>query len=164
MASAKATAQVTATASERADSTAADPKPRILLHPVPLVDSPLAKGLSFGRIAVLLSLLAWRMDSLIADPVSMLRLSLPVVAAIQVVYAVVCVPPAGSAQQLGKKARPGEKKKTEASVNSITVSYHLYIRVERWKLRGPAGLSLNNILLALLLIGNRMDEIQVLDC
>ncbi|TQV94988.1 GPI-anchor biosynthesis protein PIG-F [Cordyceps javanica] len=84
-------------------------RPKILLHPVPVYDSPLAKGVSLGRVAVLLSLLAWGMDGLVADPASALRRALPAVAAVQAVYAALCIPPAGSPVKAAKKPRPGEK-------------------------------------------------------
>lgn len=118
MSSAKTT--TTASASEVA---AADTKSKILLHPVPTYDSPLAKGVSLGRVAVLLSLLAWQMDSLVADPTSTLRRALPAVAGIQAVYAALCIPPAGSSlSKTGKKPRPGEKlKRNDGGANPITV-------------------------------------------
>ncbi|OAA70984.1 GPI biosynthesis protein Pig-F [Akanthomyces lecanii RCEF 1005] len=118
MSSAKTT--TTASASEVA---AVDTKLKILLHPIPVYDSPLAKGVSLGRVAVLLSLLAWQMDNLVADPASALRRALPVVAAIQAVYAALCIPPAGSSlSKTGKKPRPGEKlKKNDGGTNPITV-------------------------------------------
>ncbi|KAJ4155262.1 hypothetical protein LMH87_000518 [Akanthomyces muscarius] len=117
MSSAKTT--TTASASEVA---AVDTKLKILLHPIPVYDSPLAKGVSLGRVAVLLSLLAWQMDNLVADPASALRRALPVVAAIQAVYAALCIPPAGSSlSKTGKKPRPGEKlKKNDGGANPIT--------------------------------------------
>ncbi|EGX95621.1 GPI-anchor biosynthesis protein, putative [Cordyceps militaris CM01] len=99
----------------------ADTRPKILLHPVPIYDSPLAKGVSVGRVAVLLGLLAWGMDSLVADPASALQRALPVVAAVQAVYATLCIPPAGSASRAGKKPRPGEKtKKNDGSTSVIS--------------------------------------------
>ncbi|ATY66142.1 GPI-anchor biosynthesis [Cordyceps militaris] len=108
----------------------ADTRPKILLHPVPIYDSPLAKGVSVGRVAVLLGLLAWGMDSLVADPASALQRALPVVAAVQAVYATLCIPPAGSASRAGKKPRPGEKtKKNDGSTSVISVRFshtHLY--------------------------------------
>lgn len=120
-------------AGSASDASAPDSKPKILLHPVAVVDSPLAKGASLGRVAVLLSLLAWRMDGLVRDPVSTLWVSLPVVAAVQVGYAAVCLPPAGSSA--GKKSRPGEKKKNvEGGSNAVSVCIsnlcqNLYIHI-----------------------------------
>ncbi|KGQ07396.1 Glycosylphosphatidylinositol anchor biosynthesis protein 11 [Beauveria bassiana D1-5] len=102
-------AKTTTTAAAGPGPEAAEAKPKILLHPVPVYDSPLAKGVSVGRVAVLLGLLAWQMDNLVADPVSTLWRALPVVAAVQAVYAVLCIPPAGSPGKAGKKPRPGEK-------------------------------------------------------
>lgn len=138
MSSSKTTTTPPSTA-DAAAAAAADAKPKILLPPVPVHDSPLAKGVSFGRIAVLLGLLAWQMDSLVADPVSTLRTALPAVAAVQLAYAVLCIPPAGSTLSGGagsKKLRPGEKaKKSDAGVNSISVSTHSFLRLQNLQLR-----------------------------
>lgn len=104
-------------------SASPDSKAKIQLHPVPVLDTPLAKGVSLGRVATLLALLAIRMNALIADPVSTLQSALPVVAVIQVAYAAICIPVAGSPLAKGaKKARPGERKKPDASgANPISV-------------------------------------------
>jgi len=95
------------------------------LSPVGVFDTPLAKGISFGRIATLLGLLALRMDALITDPVTTLKTLLPVVAAIQVAYAVLCIPVAGTQlSKASKKARPGERKKADNSgPNPISVRF-----------------------------------------
>lgn len=88
--------------------------PAAVVHPIPVLDTPLAKGVSLARPALLLGLFAARLDALISDPVSTLWSALPVVAAIQAVYAVLCLPGAGS--QLAKparKTRPGERKKND---------------------------------------------------
>jgi phosphatidylinositol glycan class F len=95
------------------------------LSPIPVFDTPLAKGISFGRIATLLGLLALRMDALITDPVLTLKTSLPVVAAIQVAYAVLCIPVAGTqVSKASKKARPGDRKKADTSgPNPVSVCF-----------------------------------------
>ncbi|KAM3441869.1 hypothetical protein MY4824_001283 [Beauveria thailandica] len=119
MSSAKTTTTTAAAASPGPE--AAEAKPKILLHPVPVYDSPLAQGVSVGRVAVLLGLLAWQMDNLIADPASTLSRALPVVAAVQAVYVVLCIPPAGSPGKAGKKPRLGEKaRKNDGGVNPIS--------------------------------------------
>ncbi|XP_044717176.1 GPI biosynthesis protein family pig-F domain-containing protein [Hirsutella rhossiliensis] len=97
-----------------APTTEAKAKAPAAVHPIPVLDTPLAKGLSFARPALLLGLLAARFDALVSDPVSTLWSALPVVAVIQAVYAVLCLPGAGS--QLAKaarKPRPGERKKND---------------------------------------------------
>lgn len=110
---------------------AADSKPKGTMAPVPVFNTPLAKGISFGRVAVLLSLLALRFDALVKDPASTLQTSIPVVALLQVAYAVVCLPVAGSSiSKVGKKARPGEKKKAEGSVpGAIAVSSRVLFKL-----------------------------------
>ncbi|PNY25407.1 Glycosylphosphatidylinositol anchor biosynthesis protein 11 [Tolypocladium capitatum] len=94
----------------------AEPKAKAAIHPVPVFDTPLAKGIAFARPAALLGLLALRFNALVAEPVSTLQSALPVVVAIQAVYAVLCLPVAGSQHaKATKKARPGEKKKSDAT-------------------------------------------------
>lgn len=99
-------------------------KVKAALHPVPVFETSLAKGIAFARPAALLGLLALQFSALVAQPVSTLQSALPVVAAIQAVYAVLCLPVAGSQQgKATKKARPGEKKKSDATgPNPISVS------------------------------------------
>ncbi|OTB09050.1 hypothetical protein M426DRAFT_316343 [Hypoxylon sp. CI-4A] len=63
--------------------------------------------------ALLLSLFLIRFNALVADPVKTMTSSIPIVAVIQAVYAVTCLPPAGSqGVKPAKKLRPGEKKKS----------------------------------------------------
>jgi phosphatidylinositol glycan class F len=86
------------------------------LQPVAIVDTPASKAISIGRPAVLLSACLFRLPALIKDPVSTLRTALPIVAAIQIVYAIACLPPAGSQQgKPARKARLGERRKQEAT-------------------------------------------------
>lgn len=101
---------------------ATDSKPKTTIAAVPTFDNALSKGVSFGRAAVLLGLLAARFNDLVAEPVLTLQSALPVVAVIQVAYVVLCLPAAGSQQAKStKKSRPGEKKKPEASGTSSVV-------------------------------------------
>jgi hypothetical protein len=98
---------------------AIDSKPKTTIAAVPTYNNALSKGVSFGRVAVLLGLLAARFNELVAEPVQTLQSALPVVAAIQVAYVVLCLPAAGSQQAKAvKKPRPGEKRKAEASGTS----------------------------------------------
>ncbi|EHK25551.1 uncharacterized protein TRIVIDRAFT_33055 [Trichoderma virens Gv29-8] len=101
---------------------ATDAKPKTTVAAVPTFDNALSKGVSFGRVAVLLGLLAAQFNDLVAEPVLTLQSALPVVAVVQVAYAMLCLPAAGSQQaKAAKKSRPGEKKKAEpAGTSSVT--------------------------------------------
>ncbi|PHH81558.1 hypothetical protein CDD82_487 [Ophiocordyceps australis] len=80
---------------------------------VPVLDTLQAQVMSLGRRAVLLGLLVTRFRWLVEDPLRALELALPVVGCVQIAYALVCLPAAGSQQ--GKKLRPGEKKRRSYS-------------------------------------------------
>ena len=105
---------------------AVEVSPKVTISAVPIYDNPLSKGFSFGRVATLLGLLVWRFDTLVAEPVLTLQIALPVVATLQFLYAVLCIPVPGAQQaKAAKKPRPGEKKKADiAGPNSIVVSHH----------------------------------------
>lgn len=61
---------------------------------------------------LLLSSFLMRFSTLVADPVSAMSNSVPIVAVIQAVYAIICLPAAGShVAKPAKKLRPGEKRK-----------------------------------------------------
>ncbi|KAH7025929.1 GPI biosynthesis protein family Pig-F-domain-containing protein [Microdochium trichocladiopsis] len=85
--------------------------------PIRVLANPQAATASQIHPAVLLGLFALRFRALVADPVSAMSGSLPVVAAIQIAYAVMCLPPAGSsaAARQSRKLRSGEKKKVSAA-------------------------------------------------
>lgn len=107
-------------------ATTADDQPKpSTINPIALVDTPLSRGIAAGRPALLLALLALRFSSLVEDPVAELQGALPVVAVVQCVYAVACLPVAGSQAAKGttRKPRPGERtKKVDATGPSpITV-------------------------------------------
>ena len=94
-------------------SSASDPAAKSTVPPTPLHDTPLAKAIAHGRPAVLAALLYFGMGYLIEDPVSTLKISLPIVAVVQTAYVTCCLPVAGSQAAKGsKKLRPGEKKKS----------------------------------------------------
>ncbi|KAH6609564.1 cytochrome P450 [Trichoderma cornu-damae] len=102
---------------------ATDSTAKTTVAPVPTFDSAVSKGVSLGRVAVLLGLLTARFNDLVAEPALALQSSLPIVAAVQVVYAVLCLPAAGSQQaKAAKKPRPGEKKRPEAAGTSSVVT------------------------------------------
>ncbi|KAI9167773.1 Glycosylphosphatidylinositol anchor biosynthesis protein [Paramyrothecium foliicola] len=95
-------------------------KPPAVLQPVALLDTPLAGWLAALRPAVLLGLLYVGFGSLVADPEYTLQLALPIVALVQAVYAVFCLPIAGS--PAARKQRPGEKKRSDASAPNPAVT------------------------------------------
>ncbi|KAL6857663.1 Glycosylphosphatidylinositol (GPI) anchor assembly protein [Amphichorda felina] len=98
----------------------ADHKPKSSLPPVAIFDTPVSKAISLGRPAVLLAGCFIRLPALIEDPVSTLRTALPLVAAIQIVYAISCLPVAGSQQaKSSRKPRPGERRKQDASARNV---------------------------------------------
>ncbi|WYZ41701.1 hypothetical protein EsH8_V_000596 [Colletotrichum jinshuiense] len=91
-------------------------KPRDGLHPVHALSSPAAQVVRHVQPVLLSGLFLAQFSSLVADPVRTLQTSLPLVAAIQVVYAFVSLPAAGSQiAKSSKKPRPGEKKKIEST-------------------------------------------------
>ncbi|KAK2603675.1 Glycosylphosphatidylinositol (GPI) anchor assembly protein [Conoideocrella luteorostrata] len=95
-------------------------KSKIGIPPVPIIDTPLSKSVALIRPTLVLSLLAIRFNELVAEPVSTLRVALPVVAIIQAIYAILCLPVAGSyTAKVAKKSRPGEKKKTDANSPNV---------------------------------------------
>ncbi|KAK8138771.1 hypothetical protein PG984_002151 [Apiospora sp. TS-2023a] len=95
-----------------------------LCRAMPILPSPLAQAIRHVHPVLLLSLFYLRFGALVRDPVPTLLNSLPVVAALQVAYAVICLPAAGSsaAVQPAKKLRPGEKRKTVADANAPNIT------------------------------------------
>jgi phosphatidylinositol glycan class F len=84
--------------------------------PVQLLPTDLARIISQAHPALLLSAYYLRFPVLVADPVSTLLNSLLPLAAIQIAYAVLCLPAVGSTSKPVKKVKPGASKKTpEAS-------------------------------------------------
>ncbi|KAI2630132.1 GPI biosynthesis protein family Pig-F-domain-containing protein [Xylaria nigripes] len=73
------------------------------------IPSPAAQALRHAHPGILLALFALRFPALVADPVSTMQSSLPVVLALQAAYTIVCLPAAGSHSP--RRLRPGEKKK-----------------------------------------------------
>jgi phosphatidylinositol glycan class F len=74
--------------------------------------SPAAQALRHAHPVILIAFFVLRFRALVADPVPTMRTSLPVVAAIQAAYTIVCLPAVGSqGGKTYKKLRPGEKKK-----------------------------------------------------
>lgn len=115
---------VTMSSSTLAKSSSAPiaPSKSATIQPVPIFDTTVAKAVALARPGWLVASLIWRFPALVADPVLTLQTALPVVAAVQIAYAVVCLPVAGSQHvKHGKKARLGDKKKADASGPNPTV-------------------------------------------
>ncbi|KAI1467949.1 GPI biosynthesis protein family Pig-F-domain-containing protein [Daldinia caldariorum] len=95
-------------------------------QPIQILASSQAQVVRHLQPALLVSLFLARFRTLVADPVSALSSALPVVVAVQVTYAVVCLPAVGSsAAKPARKPRPGEKKKAggpESSGPNIAVT------------------------------------------
>lgn len=89
---------------------------------VPLLSNPAAVPAAIAHPLLLAGLFFWRFNALVTDPVSTLQTALPVVAAIQVAYAVLCLPVTGSqGAKAPKKPRHGDKKKADGSPNTLSV-------------------------------------------
>ncbi|TQS33197.1 hypothetical protein Golomagni_06464 [Golovinomyces magnicellulatus] len=104
------------TSSKTTSVATTDSKAKFTMLPAHVADEPLAKAIAFARPAVLFAILGAGMKHLIATPVWTLQMSLPVIAAVQIVYAVVCLPVVGSS--LGK----ARKTKKNANNNTITTA------------------------------------------
>lgn len=100
------------------------PKPTPLVQAISTHDTSASRLLASARPALLLALLAFRFPDFVEDPVSDLQFGLGAVALLQVTYAVVCLPAAGSqSAKPTKKPRPGERKRHDGSgPNLIVVS------------------------------------------
>ncbi|KAK3325606.1 GPI biosynthesis protein family Pig-F-domain-containing protein [Apodospora peruviana] len=87
-------------------------------HPIQLRQTPLAQSARHALPALIAAVFLIRFDSLVnkPDPAPTMKTSLPVVAALQLAYAMICLPVAGSAGSQNAKAsssrkpRLGEKK------------------------------------------------------
>ncbi|KFG81344.1 glycosylphosphatidylinositol anchor biosynthesis protein 11 [Metarhizium anisopliae] len=100
---------VTGSSSQLTDTKFSD-----VIPSVAVIDTPLSKSIALLRPGLILGLLALRFNSLVADPVPTLQLALPAVALVQTVYAIICLPVAGSqSAKIVRKPRPGEKKKAD---------------------------------------------------
>ncbi|KAM5352561.1 hypothetical protein ACJ41O_005283 [Fusarium nematophilum] len=102
---------------------AQQPAPKAAVPAIPLLNTSAALPVSLAHQLLLAGLFVWRFDALVADPVATLQISLPVVAAIQATFAVLCLPVAGSSgAKAVKKPRPGEKKKTDGGPNAVVTA------------------------------------------
>ncbi|KAK3898753.1 Translin [Staphylotrichum tortipilum] len=85
------------------------PAPPYALRPVQIRQTPLAQAARHALPALLAGVFIVRFRALVADPVSAMASTLPVTAALQVAYAVLCLPVAGgSAAARKQKPRPGD--------------------------------------------------------
>ncbi|KAI0134550.1 GPI biosynthesis protein family Pig-F [Xylariales sp. AK1849] len=82
--------------------------------PIPILPTSQAQAARHVHPVLLLSFFLIRFNALVRDPVSTMWSSLPAILAIQVAYAVLSLPAAGSSAKPAKKLRPGEKKKSSA--------------------------------------------------
>lgn len=100
----------------KAGSAAGDDKPNeeSACRPLTTHASPLAQAVRHVHPAVLAASFYAGFGALVRDPVATMAVSLPAVVVLQVAYAVLCLPAAGSPAKGTKKPRPGEKRKPGA--------------------------------------------------
>ncbi|KAK1543294.1 GPI biosynthesis protein family Pig-F [Colletotrichum paranaense] len=116
---------MSAPASSKAASDAGKPKDNVL-HPVQALASPAAQVVRHLQPVLISGLFLAQFSSLVTGPVRTLQNSLPIVVAIQVVYAFVSLPAAGSQSvRPSRKPRPGEKKKVESTGPNIFIAIFL---------------------------------------
>ncbi len=80
-------------------------QPSYTLHPVQTKQTPISQTARHALPALLAALFALRFRALVADPVSAMAATLPLTAALQVAYAVLCLPVAGADGNHAKAAR-----------------------------------------------------------
>lgn len=98
------------------------------LQPVRLNPTAASRAARHVLPPVLAALFFAGLPRLVADPVSIMWASLPVVAFLQVLYAAVCLPMAGSGAARARKHRPGDKKKAaDASGPGLVVVSYAYL-------------------------------------
>ncbi|ROV90573.1 hypothetical protein VSDG_07483 [Cytospora chrysosperma] len=101
----------TVTKTSKAQSVSGKPNESTQSHPVYLNSTAASKAARHVLPLALGSLFLAAFDHLVADPVSVMWTSLPVVVTLQLLYAFFCLPVAGSGSGKNRKPRPGEKKK-----------------------------------------------------
>lgn len=101
----------TATKTAKAQSVSGKPNEPQQLHPVHLNSTAASQAARHVLPVVIASLFLASFKPLVADPVPIMTASLPVVALLQVLYAFLCLPAAGSGSVKNRKPKPGEKKK-----------------------------------------------------
>ena len=95
------------------------------ITPVVPLSNPAATVFRHVHPVLLLSLLFLRFDALVKDPVAEMMAEVAIVAVLQVVYALLCLPAAGSDVAVRKKLKPGEKRKKddEGAVSLLLVCF-----------------------------------------
>jgi phosphatidylinositol glycan class F len=96
-------------------------------QPVELLPTDLARIFTNVHAVLLLSAYYLRFPALVADPVTTLLQSLPILAVLQIAYATCCLPPTGSGTSSKpiKKPKPGAKKTDTSPSKAIVSSPHL---------------------------------------
>ncbi|KAK4217174.1 glycosylphophatidylinositol anchor phosphoethanolamine transferase [Rhypophila decipiens] len=88
-------------------------------QPISLRQTPLAQSARHVFPALLATGFLVRFNALVADPVSTMKTALAVVVALQLAYAVICLPVVGSQQgKPARKPRPGEKNLKKGSLGN----------------------------------------------
>lgn len=90
--------------------------------PVNILPSQLARTYSCVHPILLLALCFLRFEGLVADPVKELLRDLPWLALLQIFYAMLCLPPAGSTPSADSTSSDDEKKKAPRSPTGPSVS------------------------------------------
>lgn len=96
-------------------------------HPVSVNPSAASQAARHVFPVLLGGLFYAAFSRLVADPVPIMWASLPVVALLQILYAFICLPMAGSGTGKNRKQRPGEKKKDGSGPNFIVVCVMIYL-------------------------------------
>lgn len=121
----------TVTKASKAQSVSGKPNEQTHSHPVYLNSTAASKAARHVLPAVLGSLFLASFSRLVADPVSVMWTSLPVVVTLQLLYAFFCLPVAGSGSARSRKPKPGEKKKggDSGGPNFVIVRLTYYLSI-----------------------------------
>jgi phosphatidylinositol glycan class F len=94
-------------------NTTMNPAPKVRAPAVPIetLHTDAAKLYTHIHPVLVLSLYALRFNAIVADPVPALLRTLVPLAALQIAYVAICLPPTGSGTVMVEKKKPGEKKK-----------------------------------------------------
>jgi len=97
-------------------------KPKDALAPVAVGDTPRAQAVRHAVPAAVAAAFALHFGALVRDPVAAMSTLLAAVAALQILYALVCLPLAGSRDgRAARKPRPGEKRKDNGGGPNLVV-------------------------------------------
>ncbi|BCS29953.1 PIG-F family protein [Aspergillus puulaauensis] len=98
-----------------ATASASTSKPKPSQPPVPILSSQFARVYAVAHPALLLSLVTYRFSSVIDHPISELLSDIPYLVALQVVFVMGCLPPAGSEKESSSSGTDDTKKKVPGS-------------------------------------------------